>query len=300
MPRTPRYDVADGVYHVMNRGAQRSDIVRDDDDRREWLRLLGRVARRCTWRVFAWALLDNHFHLYLRTPRPNLSAGMHDFESGCATLFNRRHERSGVLFEARFRSVAVEHEAHAWELSRYVDLNSVRAGKADDPADDPWCSYRFYLDPRGAPDWLDWRTVLAQMGGTEAAARIAYRRFVQAGLANPPADLLKDAVDGWILGGAEFVERCRRHVSAIEQAPTLDEIAAAVQEAFDVGPDVLRDAVVTATRRGTRRSCWRGKSCRRTWTRLPRDSARARAARSLLRPGAPRGASGRVPAMRSW
>lgn len=77
MHRSPRYEVADGIYHVMNRGVQRGNIVCDDEDRREWLRLLGRAAGRCRWRVFAWALLDNHFHLFLRTPLPNLSAGMH-------------------------------------------------------------------------------------------------------------------------------------------------------------------------------------------------------------------------------
>lgn len=123
-----------------------------------------------------------------------------------------------------------------------MHLNSARAGKRRHPADDLWCSYRFYLDPRGAPVWLDWRTVLAQVGGTEAAARVAYRRFVEAGLTNRPADPLKNAVDGWIIGGPEFIERCRRHVDAIQRAPTLDEVAAIVQEVFGVAPEVLSDA----------------------------------------------------------
>lgn len=240
MPRSPRYEVANGVHHVMNRGVERSRIVRDDHDRREWLRLFDRVARRCCWRVFAWALLDNHFHIFVRTPQPNLSAGMHDFESGYASLFNRRHARSGVLFEGRFRSVAVENDSYSWELSRYVHLNSVRAGKVHDPADDPWCSYCFYLNPRGAPDWLDWGTVLGEFGGTEAAARIAYRRFVVAGVTNPPPDPLENAIDGWVLGSPEFVERCRRHVTVIERAPTLEEIATVVQDVFDVGERELR------------------------------------------------------------
>ena len=87
-----RFPIDNGLFHVTNRGVDGRDIVLDDEDRETWLRLLGRNATRCGWRVFAFALLDNHFHLYLRTPRGNLSTGMRDFESAYVTLFNRRHK----------------------------------------------------------------------------------------------------------------------------------------------------------------------------------------------------------------
>ena len=162
MTRLLRYDVADSLHHVTNRGLERREIVRDDLDRREFLRLLDRVASRHRWRVFAWVLLDNHFHLFFRIPTPSLSAGMHDFESGYAALFNRRHERHGPLFQGRFHDVVVENESHAWELTRYVHLNPCRARAASRPEGWAWSSYRHYLDPRGAPEWLDWPTVLAE------------------------------------------------------------------------------------------------------------------------------------------
>jgi REP element-mobilizing transposase RayT len=212
-------EIADGVYHVTNRGLERREIVRTDRDRNTWLRLLHRVATRCDWRVFAFVLLDNHFHLFLRTPKPNLSAGMHDLESGYASLFNRNYERAGPLFQGRFHSVIVETESHSAELSRYVHLNTVRAGLEDQPLFYRWSSYRFYLDPRGAPDWLDWRTTLAQFGARESAARMAYKRFVEAGLTNPPPNPLKSASDGWILGSARFVVECRRAAEANGWSP---------------------------------------------------------------------------------
>jgi hypothetical protein len=65
-------------------------------------------------------------HLLLRTPQPNLSQGMHDFEGGFASNFNRRHGRVGPVFQGRFHAVVVERDAHAWELSRYIHLNPVR------------------------------------------------------------------------------------------------------------------------------------------------------------------------------
>ena len=170
MPRSLRLDIVNGLHHVTQRGLERRDIVLNEDDRSHWWRLFERVARRCHWRVFAVTLLDNHFHIYLRTPEPNLSDGMHDLDGGYASFFNQRHKREGPLYQGRFKSVLVGNESHSWELSRYVHLNMYRAGLTKDPSQYRWSSYRFFLDGRRAPDWLDWRTVLAEFAGTEAAA----------------------------------------------------------------------------------------------------------------------------------
>jgi putative transposase len=210
MGDTPeRFPFANGLFHITNRGVDRRDIVRDDQDRDCWFRLLDRVASRLGWRVFAYALLNNHFHLYLRTPRDNLSEGMRDFEGGYVTNFNLRYNREGHLFQGRFHAVVVENEAHSWELTRYIHLNSLRAGIVTDPFHDLWSSYRHYLNSKRAPAWLDWKTVLAELGRSEAAARLAYKRFIDAGITNPPTSPLADAVDGWILGSEEFVDQCR-------------------------------------------------------------------------------------------
>ena len=209
MPRKPRLNIVDGVYHVTQRGLEKRDIVRNDTDRQEWLRLFHRQATQCGWRVFAYALLDNHFHIFLRTPQPNLSDGMQAFLSGYVTLFNKRHERNGPLFQGRFGAVLVEQETHARVLSRYVHLNPVEAGITTTPGEYAWSSYRYYLDPHGAPAWLDWRTILGEISQREGAARIAYRQFVEADLSRPLADPFVDVVDGWLLGSAAFVDKYR-------------------------------------------------------------------------------------------
>ena len=131
MSRPLRIDIENGIYHVTSRGWERRVIVRDDRDREQWLSLLDRVAVRCGWQVFAWTLLDNHFHLFLRTPEANLSAGMHDLNSGYASTFNRRYRRSGSLFQGRFKAVLVENDSHALELTRYVHLNGVPIASID-------------------------------------------------------------------------------------------------------------------------------------------------------------------------
>ncbi len=223
MPRQPRLNIADGVYHVTQRGLERRNIVADDHDRQEWFRLFNRQATQCGWRVFAYALLDNHFHIFLRTPQPNLSQGMHAFESGYVTLFNKRHSRPGPLFQGRFGAVLVEFESHARVLSRYVHLNPHRAGLDPRPGQYAWCSYRYYLNPRGAPAWLDWQTTLAEISQREAAARIQYRRFVEAGVGSRIANPLSAAVDGWLLGSPEFVERYQDRGQALRNSELAED-----------------------------------------------------------------------------
>ena len=170
---------------------------------------------------------------------------MRDFESGFATLFNKRHHRDGPLFRGRYKPVVVELESHAWELSRYVHLNPVRAGLTDDPQQYKWSSYRFYLNPAGAPAWLDWKTVLSQFGGTESQARLAYKRFVEAGMSDPPANPLDNAVNGWILGSPQFVEQileaeAAETVEGSKEPLTVDQVVAAVANVFEVPAERVR------------------------------------------------------------
>ncbi len=247
MPRRLRIEFPGGVYHVTNRGVDRTEIVRDDDDRKEWFRLFHRIAIRNRWQVFAHVLMTNHFHVFLKIPDANLSSGFHDVTSGYASQFNARHSRSGALFQGRFHAVLVESEGHCWELSRYIHLNPCRAGLAQTPENYHWSTYRFFLNPDGAPSWLDWRTVLCEHGGTEAAARIAYRRFVEAGINAKLANPIAKAHEGVLYGSYEFVAAHQRLIDETEAAAadrrrviTCDAIVLAVAEAFAVTEASIR------------------------------------------------------------
>ena len=252
MARPLRIDVENGLYHVTSRGWERRVMVRDDRDRQRWLQLLDRVAARCGWRVFAWVLMSNHFHLYLRTPRPNLSAGMHDLNSGYASGFNRRYRRCGALFQGRFQAVLVENDSHALELTRYVHLNPVRASIVVRPEEYAWSSYQDYLAVRAAPGWLDCEAVLAALAKNGSRARSAYRCFVEAGLAEPPTSPLEHVAGGMLLGSDDWIDQWRRRLSAepareavplqreLAWRPSLENVVATVCEAFGAAPADLR------------------------------------------------------------
>ena len=252
MARPLRVDVPGGVYHVTSRGLEGRAIVRDDADRAKWLELLDRVAARRRWRVFAWALMSNHFHLFLETPEADLSPGMHDLNSGFASAFNRRHGRSGHLLQGRFKAILVERAPHGWELSRYIHLNPVRAGLAGEPAAYPWSSCRHYVRGGDAPAWLAWEDVLREHGRTLRAARRAYALFLAHGVAEPPPSPLSGVVASTLLGSAGFIQRMRawledrlpdREVPAareVRATVAIEQIEAAVCEAFGVNTDALR------------------------------------------------------------
>ncbi len=247
--------MANGLYHVTARGWERGVIVDSERDREDWLRLLDRVAARSSWRVFSWVLMSNHFHLLLRTPEPNLSAGMHDLNSGYASLFNRRYRRSGSLFQGRFKAILVEDQSHAWELSRYIHLNPVRAKMAPLPEQYRWSSdsaYRFARDAAGAAAWLDWETVLREHSKDLRNARRAYQRFVEAGIAEPPISPVKSAVGGLFLGRSSWVEQMRKELAEepedakvpqrrrLAWRPAEADILRVVQDHFGAGPRDLK------------------------------------------------------------
>ena len=182
MVRPLRVEFAGAVHHVMSRGNARGAIVADDADRWRWLRLLERATLRHGWRVFALALMDNHYHVFLQTPEPNLSVGLQQLNSGYATYFNARHRRVGHVLQGRFRSIVVEEHGYWLELSRYVHLNPVRAGLVSRPEDWAWSSYAGYHRPARRLKWVDYGRVLAEFGGDTPAGRTAYRDYVAEGL----------------------------------------------------------------------------------------------------------------------
>ena len=128
MPRGPRLDAPGVLHHVMARGLDRQSIFRDDHDRDDFVRRLAALAEAGALVVYAWALLPNHFHLLVRTANKPLPRAMRSLLTGYAGAFNRRHRRSGHLFQNRYKSIVVEEEPYFLELVRYLHLNPVRAG----------------------------------------------------------------------------------------------------------------------------------------------------------------------------
>ncbi|MGB5734626.1 MAG: transposase, partial [Thiohalocapsa sp.] len=181
-----------------------------DGDRGVFLDVLDSVWERFNWVLHAYCLMTNHYHLLVETPDANLAKGMRQLNGVYTQRFNRTYNRSGHVFQGRYKAILAQKEAYLLELARYVVLNPVRARMVRTPADWPWSSYQAMIGEEPAPEWLETRTILAAFGETESEAVAHYARFVAEGKGQPaPWEQLKNQV---FLGSDSFVESMRRQL----------------------------------------------------------------------------------------
>ncbi len=215
MSRPLRIEFPDALYHVTVRGDRREDIFEDDQDRQQFLLVLGQVVVRFNWLCLAWCLMDNHYHLLIQTPDANLSKGMRQLNGVYTQFSNRRHQRAGHLFQGRFKAILVDSDAYLLELLRYVVLNPVRAGMVNNAADWVWSSYRQSVGLEPAASWLSVAALLSQFAEQRELAQQRYARFVAEGIGiASPWENLKSQI---FLGDEQFIVRMHaQHQSAKE------------------------------------------------------------------------------------
>ena len=153
MARELRENVAGGIYHVFARGNRRALIYYDDYDRLTYLTVLGKVIEATHWNCLAYCLMENHVHLVLETPSPNLSAGMQRLQGRYAQRFNLRHGHTGHVFQGRFGAIRVTSDGQLRAVAAYVARNPVEARLCRRPEDWPWGSARG-LAGQPTPNWL--------------------------------------------------------------------------------------------------------------------------------------------------
>jgi|GEM_PF-62435 len=173
MARSIRLEFDGAFYHVMAWGNRRSAIFLDEQDRRFFLQCVADACGKTGWKVHAWVLMDNHYHLFIQTPEANLVEGMKWLQNTVTRRFNVRHRQWGRLFGDRYKAVVVDGEsAYYYEtLWDYIHLNPCRAGLVDvkqgqSVLDYPWSSLAggYALMPHQRAKWLAAEQGLAAMG----------------------------------------------------------------------------------------------------------------------------------------
>ncbi len=237
MPRGPRLDAPGVCHHVMARGIERQWLFRDDQDRDDFVSRLAALAQEGAVRVYAWVLLPTHFHLLVRTAQRSLAHTMRSLLTGYAGSFNRRHRRSGHLFQNRYKSLVCEEEPYLLELVRYLHLNPLRAGVVSDLEElgrYAYSGHAVLLGTRRHP-WQATAEILGRFGADLRRARQRYLAFLAEGVGQgrrpefQGGGLVRSA-GGWtavqelrrgresyqgderILGSSEFVARVLREV----------------------------------------------------------------------------------------
>ncbi len=132
MPRQARLEIPGVALHITQRGVNRCAIFLDDDNRRHYLRLLGESAASHDLQIRAYVLMGNHVHLPVRSgEQGNVSRAMRQLGQACVTAFNRRHRRTGTLWQGRFKSCRVDSDRYLLTAYRYIELNPVRAAMVE-------------------------------------------------------------------------------------------------------------------------------------------------------------------------
>jgi REP element-mobilizing transposase RayT len=244
--RPLRIEFEDALYHICARGNARERIFHSDAERVRFLQLLEQSAKRFNGVVFCFVLMGNHFHLLVQTHRPNLSRWMQWLIVSYSVFFNRRHRRSGHLFQGRYKSFLVEGGEYLLGLSRYIHLNPVRGlslGRGT-PAERrerlrrfKWSSYGGYAGLARPFGFVEEEMVLGELGGSRRGERLRYRRFTEEGLLREIKNPFEAVRWQAVLGSDGFLQQIRDRLKGLEKKGR--EISSLRKLQRSVGPEEI-------------------------------------------------------------
>ena len=245
MVRALRIEYPGAWHHVMHRGARRRQVFLSDEDRQDWLRLVGKVVDRYQIEVGAFVLMDTHWHLLVHTLEPELSVAMQRLNGVYTQRFNRRNGYDGALFRGRFHSVLIDSETYLARVVGYIHRNPLEAGMVDRIGDYPWSSFPCFIGDAAAPPWLSSRwqqvtgirtrqAVLESTIRTDHELAEFYSVDRQAPILGSPA-FVNDH-----LSKAVLTSETEGHAASARNRPTPQEIDLAVAEALGVSCEHLR------------------------------------------------------------
>ena len=180
MPRPLRINYPNAWYHVMNRGAGRMKIFKNDTHRMMFLKLIKECHQMFNIKICAYCLMDNHYHLLLSTPNANLPRVMRHLNGVYTQLFNRTQKKDGALFKGRYKAKLIDEDCYQLIVSRYIHLNPIEATLVINAADYKWSSYPAYLDLVKTPEWLSKDIILNQLSSVKSLSHVKnYQDYVE-------------------------------------------------------------------------------------------------------------------------
>ena len=247
MPRPLRIEYPGAAYHVVARGNRGRPIFKDDKDRQRFLETLGEACEKTGWRVHAYVLMRNHYHLLVETPEANLVAGMKWLQGAYTQRYNGRHQVFGHLFQGRYKAVPVEtSNPRYWEVvSTYVHLNPARAGLIKTGKERlkayRWSSYPWYLasGERG-PEWLNRKRVMGSLRLAHKNWR-GYERYIETRVLEIALRAGREGLEeqwrqmrrGWYVGGKGFFGELRKRLAKVVRGRRRESHSGAARRAHD-------------------------------------------------------------------
>jgi putative transposase len=207
MPRQSRLRFPGQPLHVIQRGVNRGDCFQSDADRTLYVGLLAELGATFGCQVHAYTLMNNHVHLLVTsTLADGLSQLMRNLGQRYVQAYNRRHARTGPLWNSRFKASLVDTDRYLWTCYRYVESNPVRARMVADPALYPWSSH--CANAFGTPSFITPHPLYAELGTTNDERQSAYRALFSGALSDAQLFEIRSAANRNLpLAGEDFLSR---------------------------------------------------------------------------------------------
>ncbi len=241
MSRPLRIEYPGAYYHVMNRGAGHQTIYAQDTHREIFLELLREIHEMFGVETHAYCLMDNHYHLLLRTPQGNLSRAMRHLNGVYTQRYNRIQKTDGPLYRGRYKAILIDADAYLLNVSRYIHSNPIEARIVKRAERYPWSSYSAYIGKSKAPPWLYMEDTLKMIGQRSRQTR--YRAFVEAGVDEETVAFYQKKKQLPILGRDSFIARKTKAIANNKEQPesrgrikeiTLDTVVESVVQVFQI------------------------------------------------------------------
>lgn len=213
MARLPRFVIPDQPQHVIVRGNNRAEIFCADADYQFYLEKLQQACEKHACKLHAYVLMTNHVHLLI-TPQEEQSIGkaMQMLGRYYVQYYNYTYQRTGTLWEGRYKATLVDSEAYLLTCMRYIELNPVRAGMLAHPSDYPWSSYRSNAQGQTnelVTPHLEYR----RLGKTDEERHAAYRLLFKSHIPESSLNEIRDATNkAWVLGNDRFKQRIQKQL----------------------------------------------------------------------------------------
>jgi len=244
MSRPLRISFDNAVYHITARGNRKEKIFYSDDDKRIFLQKMDQTSLKYSFLCYTYCLMDNHYHLFIKTPSGNISQGMHYLNASYANYFTAKYKTNGPLFQGRYKSLLVDEDNYALVLSSYIHLNPLRAGLTKNLEEYTWSSLLDYLGKRKKElNKLDTQFILTQLDNNLDQSRVIYKRYI---LENLTMDFpVKDIYRGIALGDETFIKRIESKIKSVgekreiqttkyQDSHSPEEIIQKVSQAFNL------------------------------------------------------------------
>lgn len=208
MPRLPRLNFPNIPQHIVQRGNNRQTIFFHEDDYHTYLDYLREALIKNGCKLYAFVLMTNHVHLLASgETSAGISALMQSLGRRYVRHINASYQRSGTLFEGRFKSSLVDSERYLLTCMRYIELNPLRAGIVGDPGDYRWSSYSHHVG-ESVIDWLSEPLEFRHLAATAEARAMAYRQLVQQALTSSDLEAIRLHLNkDCALGTSQFQDR---------------------------------------------------------------------------------------------